>query len=143
MSFEADVLVMAPNEPDVMLAAYVRNAIDPDAVEPSLRRYMLDTRCSLALLVSPDRTWIYRDTYRDFTESSVELVGEFSTTDILGVNPAPQDERALSAAVSEWLEHLAAVWPTALPASPEARAPVAYYLVPAVAEGRVLSGRLG
>lgn len=134
---------MAPNVPDVTLVAHVRKAIDPDSAEPTLRRYMLDRRCSLALLVTPEQTWIYRDTYRDFTEASIELVGKYSTADLLGVSSVPADERALTVTVQEWLERLAAVWPTALPVSREARAPIVEYLVPAVAEGRVRSSSLG
>lgn len=135
---------MARDVPDVLLVAEVKRSIpDRESAEGSLRRYMLDRRCSLGLLVTPEKTWIYRDTYADFTPSSVQLVGEYPTNELLDVDAAPHDEAALQSAVREWLDRLALGWPSALPRTPATRAPVLQYLVPEVTEGRVQSGSLG
>lgn len=141
MQFEADVLVMACDTPDVLLVAEVKRRIpDRENAERALRSYMLARRCSLGLLVTPEKTWVYRDTYADFTPSSVQLVGEYPTNELLDVEVAPADEAALQTAVREWLDRLALGSRSALPRTPATRAPVELFLVPAVTEGRVQSG---
>lgn len=135
---------MAREVPDVRLVAEVKGTIaNLGDAEASLRRYMLDRKCSLALLVTPERTRIYRDTFADFTDASVQLVGEFSTADLLDLAEVPRDERSLQDAVREWLDRLAGAWPSALPKTDVARAPVLQYIVPEVADGRVSSGSFG
>jgi hypothetical protein len=144
MAFGADVLVMARDVPDLLLVAEVKRDLgDVGAAETQLRRYMLARRCSVGLLVTPEHTRIYRDTFADFTEGSVQLVGEFSTAEVLNLDTAPADETALREAVREWLDRMAASWPSALPRTDAARAPVVQYLVPEVADGRVSSGSFG
>lgn len=144
MAFEADVIVLSHDVPEVRLVAEVKRTIPNLAeAEAQMRRYMLNRRCSLALLVTPERTRIYRDTYADYTETTVEFVGEFSTADLLDLERAPTDEHALQDAVREWLDRLTVSWSSALPKSDAAREPVLRYLVPEVTEGRVSSGSLG
>jgi hypothetical protein len=103
---------------------------------------MLDNRCSIALLVTPSKTWIYRDALHDFSEASIREVGEFDTAELLGLESPPTGEVELFHAVREWLERLASAWSSALPTASTPRKPVHEYLVPAVSEGRVLSGSL-
>lgn len=144
MPFEADVVVMSREVPDVRLVAEVKAGIaDVGKAEASLRHYMLDRRCSLGLLVTPERTRIYRDTFANFTPESVQLVGDYATTDLLNTDTVPTNERGLRDAVREWLDRLAGAWPSALPRTDAVRAPVLQYLVPEVADGRVSSGSLG
>jgi hypothetical protein len=144
VAFEADVLVMARDVPDVRLVAEVKRHIgDIRGAEAQLRQYMLARKCSLGLLVTPERSRIYRDTFADFTEGSVQLVGDFSTAELLDLDEVPSDEHALQGAVREWLDRMASSWPSALPRTGAARAPVVQYLVPEVADGRVSSGSLG
>jgi hypothetical protein len=133
-----DVLVLAPDRPDVGLVAEVkaRDLSDPAEVEQQLKRYMLDRRCPVGLLVTPNTTWIYRDSFRDYSEGSIERVAELRTADLFG-SPAfvgPELERQLF----DWLERLAASWPAALPAADPAKAAVVEYIVPVVVEGRVV-----
>lgn len=144
MTFEADVVVLSHDVPEVRLVAEVKRAIrDLTEAEAQMRRYMLDRRCSLALLVTPERTRIYRDTYADYTDATVELVGEFSTADLLDLERAPTDESALQDAVRDWLDRLTVSWSSALPKTAAAREPVLRYLVPEVTEGRVSSASFG
>jgi hypothetical protein len=93
--------------------------------------------------VTPERTRIYRDTYADYTDATVQFVGEFSTADLLDLEQVPTDEHALQDAVREWLDRLAISWPSALPKSAAAREPVLQYLVPEITDGRVSSISLG
>jgi hypothetical protein len=104
---------------------------------------MLDRRCPTALLVTPLATRIYRDTFANFTEASIEMIGEYETTVLLGLSAEPSSDRELETAVRRWLERLAVSWPSVLPSSTAARAPVLAYIIPAVSEGRVMSGSLG
>jgi hypothetical protein len=142
--FEADVIVLSHDVPEVRLVAEVkRTIVDLAEAEAQMRRYMLDRRCSLALLVTPERTRIYRDTYADYTDATVQLVGEFPTADVLDLQQVPTDESALQDAVREWLDRLAISWPSAVPKNDAARVPVLRYIVPEVTDGRVSSGSLG
>jgi hypothetical protein len=144
VQFEADIVVVAREVPDVRLVAEVKHAItDLGGAEASLRRYMLDRRYSVGLLVTPERTRIYRDTFADFTPQSVELVGDYATNDVLNTDAVPTDEHDLQDAVREWLDRLASAWPSALPRTDAVRSPVLQYVVPEVADGRVSSGSLG
>jgi hypothetical protein len=142
MTFQADIIVMAREVPDVTLVAQVKKGPFDEEAEAHLKEYMLRRKCSLAMLVTPKRTKIYRDTFADFTPASITLVGEYTTNEVLGVDEVPEDERGLHDAVQGWLERLAASWPSALPTSPAARESVIQYVVPGVAEGRVSSGSL-
>ncbi|MCL2726366.1 MAG: hypothetical protein FWD69_18245 [Polyangiaceae bacterium] len=139
----SDVIVLAPDRPDVTLVAEIKMSVaDLRAAEQQLKMYMLDRRCPTALLVTPQKTWIYRDTYKDFTADSIVLEGEASTTELLGLSAEPKSGAELESSVRAWLERLAASWPSALPKAGPVRKPVVEHLVPAVSEGRVMSGVL-
>jgi hypothetical protein len=140
----ADLIVMASDRPDVTLVAEVKMMFSNlPKVEAQLRAYMLDRRCPTALLVTPKTARIYRDTFKNFTPDSIVLAGEFGTRELLGLAIEPTSGPELESAVRAWLERLAAAWPSAIPASGPARGPVVEYLVPAVSEGRVMSGSVG
>lgn len=134
----ADVIVLAADRPEVALVAEVKGhrIEDRTPVEEQLKRYMLDRHCPVALLVTPTTTWIYRDSYRDYSEGSIEVVAELETQELL---PSPvATEMELERQLFDWLERLAASWPAALPSGKLARAAVVEHLVPAVVEGRVV-----
>jgi hypothetical protein len=139
-----DFIVMAPDRPDVTLVAEVKMRVaDVPEAERQLKAYMLDRGCPTAIMVTPRTTRIYRDTLKDFTPDSIVSAGEFGTRELLGLATEPKSGEELESAVRAWLERLAASWPSALPTSGPARGPVVEYLVPAVSEGRVMSGSLG
>lgn len=59
MAFEAHIIVMAPDVPDVTLVAEIRSTLpDLEASEDQLKRYMFARKCALAMLVTPDHTRI-------------------------------------------------------------------------------------
>lgn len=134
----ADVTVLAPDRPELVLVAEVKahEIEDRAPLEEDLKRYMLDRHCAVALLVTPKTTWVYRDSYRDYTQGSVELVAETATDNLL---PSPSaDGRELERQVFDWLERLAVSWPMALPSDAKAKAIVVEHIVPAVVDGRVV-----
>jgi len=144
MTFRADIIVMAPDVPAVTLVVEIKKgSFDSSAAEERLKEYMLRRRCSVAMLVTPEKTKIFRDTFADFTPASITLVGEYATSELLDLDDVPDDERALHDAVQSWLDRLASSWPSALPSAAPVRASVIEHLVPGVAEGRVSSGSLG
>jgi hypothetical protein len=144
MAFAADVVVMDPNVPEIRLVAEIKQSIvNLVEAEQQLKSYMLDRKCSIGLLVTPDHVRLYHDTFENFTPASVELVGEYPTSELLELDKPPSDEHSLEVAVREWLERLASGWPSALPSAEKLRVPVLQYIVPEVAEGRVSSGSLG
>ncbi|MBX3467337.1 MAG: hypothetical protein KF878_10640 [Planctomycetes bacterium] len=140
MSAEADVLVLAPDLPKVALIAEVRTPPD-DRGELSeerqdLRARMLRNKAAVGLMVTPDRTWVYHDTYAD-SDEPIELVDEFPTALLLGLTEPPASERELVRSLVHWLRRLTTGSPAALPSAASVRNRLARHLLPAMAEGRV------
>ncbi len=136
-----DLLVLAPDTPQVGLVVEVKATVrDRAPTEAQLKRYMRRSGCPVALLVTSEMTWMYRDTYADDVDDAIETVGEFNTTSLLDLKVAPSSSRNLERAVFDWLERLSASWASALPNSNKARAAVVEHMVPVVAEGRVVYG---
>lgn len=138
----ADIVVLAPDLPQTRLAVEVkRGAFDRGEAIRQLKAYMIGKACPVALLIAPDRTWMLHDTYEDFDESSIQEAGEYSTAALLGIDEVPDDEQELVAIVEAWLERLTSG--SATNVHREVRRDVSRYLLPAVTEGRVASGRFG
>jgi hypothetical protein len=143
MEFRPDVLVMEPDHPALALVAEVKASVpDLKGAEGQLKEYMSARQCPVGMIVTPERTWVYHDTFADGPHESIERIGEFVTADLLRLPSAPSDERALTHAVRTWLERVASSWMDALPPSVEVRRSLLTHLVPAVMEGRVSSGGL-
>ena len=137
-----DLLVLAPDLPQARFAVEVKSRpFDRERAIQQVKAYMAGRDCPVAMLITPERTWLMRDTYERTGVDSIALVGEYSTSALLGLDRAPEDERELVDAVVGWLERLTS-GSDAIVAS-EARADVARYVLPAVTEGRVVSGSLG
>jgi hypothetical protein len=140
----ADLIVMAPDRPDVTLLVEVKvGAVDMVQVAKAIKEYMLLRRCALALVVTPESTWLYRDTFKDFSEQSIEVVGQYPTAEFFNTADVPANGPALERVVRDWLTQLASNWPASLPVADTSRKSVVEHIVPAVVEGRVLSGSLG
>jgi hypothetical protein len=126
---------------EVALVAEIKESVaDLETAEKELRKYMVSRQCPVGMIVTPEHTWVYHDTFADTPGESIARVGEFITSELLRVRSAPRDERALQRAVQAWLEQVASGWLHALPASLEMREPLLAHLVPAVIDGRVTTG---
>lgn len=133
-----DMVVFASDRPEVSLVVEVKASSGAASEHlEQLKVYMLARRCPVGLLVTPDTTFVLRDTYVDISAAAVAPVAEIPTTALLGPQAAVGNGEGLERLVFEWLERLAASWATAVPHNVEAAAAVTEYLVPAVAEGRV------
>ncbi len=142
MPFEPDVIVTASEGLGVSLVAEVKLSLpDKSRAEEQLKRYMASMRCPVGLLVTPERLWLYNDSYSAPGLASVECVGEFplSGLQVLQLDAATlpgRPEFALEQAFQRWLEGLSTESERRkLP--PALREALEEYVVPALNEGQV------
>ena len=111
-------------------------SIDKSSVE-QLGSFMTRNNCPLGLLVTPDQTWLFRNTYE--IEDAIEEIAQFDTPTLLGVSETPDSEAELEQLVGRWLESLTSG--STANVQEQVAHDVARYLLPEVTEGRVESGR--
>lgn len=99
---------------------------------------MKGSNCPLGLVITPERSWLLRDTYESV--DAIREVAEYDTATLLGVSEVPNDELELEELVGRWLDGLTSGSAAGL--AQEVRADVSRYLLPEVTEGRVASGSL-
>jgi hypothetical protein len=142
MPAQADIIVTSPDSTDVNLVVEAKlRFADLPAAERQLKHYMLQVRCPLGILISPERLWIYRDRFTSNSGESIERLGEFGTAGLVPWFPVPAmaDPKAAAAAfedaVQDWLESL----PTSNTRSlePGLRSAIDHYIVPAIENGIV------
>jgi|HubBroStandDraft_5_1064220.scaffolds.fasta_scaffold596304_1 hypothetical protein len=143
-----DILVSERDGFHDALAVEVKSsALEQPAAERQLKRYMVGMSCPVGLVVTPDRLWVYRETYRTRKEDSIEPVGDFPATGLFGpdiegtarANAAPSRGAVLADVVQAWLETLKE--PSATSSlSPDLRDVLEVYVVPALLEGQVYAG---
>jgi hypothetical protein len=107
---------------------------------------MLQMRCPIGLLVTPDVIEVFRDTYTTHSESSVEHVASFPSPKPLSIfkslhggSSEPQPELRFEEAVRSWLEQLATSPSASVSESPKVREALRDYILPALAQGVVRS----
>lgn len=138
----ADLVVLAPDLPETRLVVEIkRGSFDRDGTIGQLKTYMAARNCAIGLLLTPDETWLLRDTYEGSGADAIKEAGTYPTTALLGLAEVPQDEAALVRAVELWLEGLTTG--SADSVRDDVRHEVSRYLLPAITEGRVASGSLG
>lgn len=142
MPFEPDVIVTSSEGLGVLLVAEVKLSLtDKSQAEEQLKRYMVSMRCPVGLLVTPERLWIYSDSYSVAGLESVECVGEFPLFGLRALRLdadafSRQPAFALEQAVQRWLEGLSTESERqTLP--PALREALEEYVVPALNEGQV------
>lgn len=137
-----DIVVRDKDGGHTALVAEIRvdgSRVSATVVE-ELKRYMLNTRCPVGLLVTPKSVRFFVDSFRDFSTDSIEELDAIDA-ELLLEAPVPTDGDGLERAVRRWLERTSQSWSDALPTSDEAAARVIETLVPAVAQGVVSGGR--
>lgn len=99
-----DFIVRAIERPEFRLVAEVKSgSFDREDVTRRLRRYMEANACPLGLLVTPQKTHVYQDTWSKPPDSIRELA-VVDTHELLGARRSLENERELVEAVREWLE---------------------------------------
>lgn len=70
---------------------------------------MLQLSCPIALIVTPEKMWVYADQYLSAKPDSIAKIGEFEISDLLrfqGTDSSPTTAKHFEAAVQRWLETL-------------------------------------
>jgi hypothetical protein len=148
MASAPDILVTAFDSPRILLVVEAKFAVkELGDVEQALKRYMVKMGAPVGLLITPKLIGIYRNQYRDKSESSVERVRLF---DVPKLGPSlarfsqhiedRSDRKVSSAAlvfeenVQAWLEDLRI---SGLPQeiAPEFQDAFSDYILPALSEG--------
>jgi hypothetical protein len=108
MRFAPDIFVTTPELFRLVLVAdailKLQDQVLPE-VEIQLEKYMAERRCSIGLLVTPERVRIYRNFYTGDAEKSVEIVGEYPVSGLFG-NKTWLDEASFANDVQTWLDRL-------------------------------------
>jgi hypothetical protein len=144
MPAEADIIVRSPDSTEVKLVVEAKlRVFDLDETERRLKNFMLQLRCPLGLLISPDRLWVYLDRFTSDSVESVERLGDFGIAGLLPFHsvPAMAGERAAASAfedaVQDWLESLPISNTRALIHDPRLLDVIDHYVVPAIETGIV------
>jgi hypothetical protein len=146
MSFSPDIIVTGEDTPRILLAAEVKLSRPTGKDdEARLKTYMLQMRCPIGLLVTPDVIEVFRDTYTAHSEKSVERVASFPSPKAwqnfkAAHNGEPSPELRFEEAVRSWLEQLGtSSSPYLSEFPPQTREALSYYVLPALTQGVVRS----
>jgi hypothetical protein len=133
MAFEPDIIITAPDGPIMVIEAKVAMN-DLPRTEEALKLYMVAMQYPFGLLITPEKGWVYRDSYANFSPASVHRVEEFDSSPIWRENP-PLSPRDFEAFVQRWIEGLPDFPTQSLP--PQFKDIVQGYVLPAIAAGEV------
>ncbi len=104
MAFRPDILIISLDEPRVTFVIETKVHLQHfDQTEAELKRYMVGMQCPLGMLITPERMWLYRDSYTTRAPDSIQRVGEFNITS-LWREPPPFQETRFEAFVQRRLE---------------------------------------
>src|SRR5260370_13703064 len=135
MAFQPDILVTSPDEPRVTVVIQATvHLSDPDRPESQLKQYMVGMQCPLGMLITPERMWLYRDSYTSRSPNSIQRVGEYDIKS-LWREPPPTDGTVFEAFVQHWPEDLTKKPAQELPR--DVRDALREYLFPAITTGDV------
>ena len=133
MGFQPDILITTPDGTTLVVEAKVHLA-NLRGAEEGLKRYMVGMQCPVGLLVTPERIWLYRDSYKARTPESIERIGEFDAN-ALWRQPPPLEGPRFETFVQEWLRDLTRQRTEELPK--DVRKALQDYVLPAIAYGEV------
>jgi len=133
MAFQPDILINTPDGRVMVIEAKVA-VNDLPRTEEALKRYMVAMQYPFGLLITPERGWVYRDSYSGPSPASVKQVEEFDSTRIWRQNP-PHQALEFEAFVQQWSENLADFPAQSFP--PQLQDIVRVYVLPAIAAGEV------
>ena len=139
MPAQADIIVSSLDSTEVRLVVEAKlGTFDAQSAEIQLKNFMLQMRCPLGLLVSPQRLWVYVDRFTSDSLDSIEKLGDFDITGLVKFKSAAvSDGVAFENAVQAWLENLSASVTRKPLGDPKLREIVDHYILPAVETGIV------
>jgi len=133
MAFEPDIIISTPDGRLMVIEAKVAMN-DLPRTEEALKRYMVAMQYPFGLLITPEKGWVYRDSYSSISPASIQQVEEFDTVPIWRQSP-PREPLEFEAFVQRWIEDLADFPTQLLP--PRFKDIVQGYVIPAIAAGEV------
>jgi hypothetical protein len=137
MPAQADIIVSSPDSTEVKLVVEAKlQTPDLRETEHQLKNFMLQLRCPLGLVVSPQWLWVYLDRFTSYSEDSIERLGEFDMTGLINSHfPATGSGVAFENAVQAWLEDLSTSVTRGEVKDPKLLAIINHYILPAVETG--------
>lgn len=145
MSMEShpDLMVLAPDTPEVSLAVEIKlRDLEPVTELPAalaqMRSYLSGMRCPVGVLISWPWTHVLTGPTTPPFATGYQHT-KVKTSALLGLSGPPATEKEAAAAAFAWLSRLTTATPLALPGDPAAYAIAHDYLVPAAAGGRIHS----
>lgn len=130
MAFQPDILVTSPDEPRVSLVIEAKVSLpNLERTEAQLKEYMVRMQCPLGMLVTPERMWLYRDSYISRNADSIQRIGEYKIKS-LWLEPPPTQGPLFEAFVQHRIEDLAKTPSQGLPN--DLRDALQEYVLPAV-----------
>jgi hypothetical protein len=133
MAFQPDILISTPDGQLMVIEAKV-TIDDLPGTEEALKRYMVGMQYPFGLLITPEKGWVYRDSYSSLSPASIQQVEEFDSAPIWQQKP-PREPLEFEAFVQRWIEDLANFPTQSLP--PQFKDIVQGYVLPAIAVGEV------
>ncbi len=139
MPAQADIIVSSPDSTEVKLVVEAKlETANLRETEHQLKNFMLQLRCPLGLLVSPQRLWVYLDRFTSYSEESIEFLGEFNIEGLIKFHlPATGGGVAFENAVQAWLEDLSNDTARSQVQDPKLREIINHYILPAIETGIV------
>jgi len=135
MAFQPDILVTSLDEPRVTLVIEAKvRLLNLEQTEAQLKQYMVSMQCPIGMLVTPERMWLYRDSYTTRAADSIKRVGEYNIKS-LWREPPPTQGALFEAFVQHRLEDLAKTPAQGL--TGELRDVLSEYILPAITTGDV------
>ena len=133
MAFQPDIIITTPDGIALVVEAKV-TVPNLQRTEEDLKRYMVGMSCPIGLLITPERMWLYRDSYTTRSPQSIHRVGEFDPKPLWRQTP-PSQAAPFELFVQQWLEDLNTQPTKELPT--ELREALREYVLPAVTSGEV------
>jgi hypothetical protein len=131
MAFEPDIIISTPDGRLMVIEAKVAMN-DLPHTEEALKRYMVAMQYPFGLLITPEKGWVYRDSYSSLSPASIKKVEEFDSIPI-GRQDPPREPLEFEAFVQRWIEDLPDFPTQSLP--PQLKDIVQGYVLPAIAVG--------
>jgi hypothetical protein len=142
-----DLTVFAKDYPESRLMVEVRPEMstpaEQDLAVKQLIREMWGANCHHGLIITPERTYVLRDTFMSSSPEAIRLSGTLATPTLFARLSWPGSQPItiphLELLTQEWLRRLTTSYEAALPDDPKVMEALFPDLVGAVAEGRVVA----
>jgi hypothetical protein len=106
MSFNPDIVVTEPSSSHLLLIVEAKTTAPESQSESKLKRYMWEMSCPVGLFASPRVLVLYRNLFSDYSDDSVQKIGEFSSPKSWTRFEGQRSATEFEIGVQSWLEKL-------------------------------------